>query len=177
MNETSKKRKVNPNDNSNEVDRNKNSMNISNKLPKLNGTAIPEHLMICEVQESLFCGRHALRALVQRLDVFDDTYLMSLGEQLSSEELIVREDETTLPNIYFNVSIGYYQIQVLERALQQQFNVQLVKIDDVREKSDSILHIVIQHIFDIQALLIHKEDHYFCLRRFDNNVDCFFIID
>jgi hypothetical protein len=33
------------------------------------------------------------------------------------------------------------------------------------------------HIHDIQALFIHKEEHYFCVRRFDNSPDYFFIID
>ena len=38
----------------------------------------PEVMIICEKQEKLYCGRHALRALCQRLDLFSSV----LREQL-----------------------------------------------------------------------------------------------
>ncbi|CAF4302547.1 unnamed protein product [Rotaria sp. Silwood2] len=49
----------------------------------------PEGVIICERQERLFCGRHALRALLQNIDIFDDTYLISVGEQLATDELFL----------------------------------------------------------------------------------------
>jgi len=36
---------------------------------------------------------------------------------------------------------------------------------------------IIENIYDIQALLNHKANHYFCIRRFDRTPDYFFIID
>ncbi|CAF1051404.1 unnamed protein product, partial [Rotaria sordida] len=39
---------------------------------------IPEDVILCEKQELLFCRRHALKALLQNAEIFDDTYLISV---------------------------------------------------------------------------------------------------
>ncbi|CAF1420062.1 unnamed protein product, partial [Rotaria sordida] len=55
----------------------------------------PEEVIICERQRRLFCGRHALRGLVQDRQIFHDTYLISLAEELATEELALRPTTTT----------------------------------------------------------------------------------
>ena len=137
----------------------------------------PEDFIVCEKQQLLFCGRHALRALVQNTHMFDDTYLMSLGEEFSTQELIIREDATTFNQFYFNQANGYYHIEVVRKALRQQYNIELVQLNRIDETLSSIRDLINNHIHDVQALFIHKHDHYFCVRRFDKTTDYFFIID
>ncbi|CAF3963484.1 unnamed protein product [Rotaria sp. Silwood1] len=137
----------------------------------------PEDVIICEKQRLLFCGGHALRALVQDRQIFHDTYLISLAEELATQELILRPHVTTVRQYYFNYITGYYHIQVIQKALQQQYNIELLQL---REKDEtSYLHrdLIRNHIHDVQGLFVHQNDHYFCVRRFDSTPDYFFIID
>lgn len=81
---------------------------------------IPEEFIVCEKQERIFCGRHALRAIAQNTVLFDDQFLQTLGRQLASEELLIRQDIHVEDNQYFNVYTGYYNIQVIQEALKKQ---------------------------------------------------------
>jgi hypothetical protein len=141
------------------------------------GDIVPEDVIICEKQEGLFCGRHALRALIQNTDMFDDYLLRSLAEDLATQELIVREDAGSIYQMDFNINNGYYDIQVIHKALQQQFNIELIQLNGVNRISSSLYNQILDNIQQLQALLIHRDDHYFCLRRFNKTLDYFFIID
>jgi hypothetical protein len=137
----------------------------------------PEDFIICETQEELFCARHALSALVQNREVFDDIYLTTLGEQLATEELLIHEAESLVDDFYFIRTTGYYHIQVIQRALQETYDIELIQLNKIDDELDSLRDLIKSHIIDIQALFIHQDDHYFCVRRFDTNADYFFIID
>jgi hypothetical protein len=154
-----------------------NNIDISTVSAVFDENVVPECFIICEKQEALFCGRHALRALVQNLDIFDDSYLMNLAEQISMEELLIKEDVSTCKEFYFNPTNGYYHIQVIERALKQLFNIQLINLKTGDQASNFFANLIMDNIRDIQALFIYKKEHYFCVRRFDSSLDYFFIID
>jgi hypothetical protein len=130
----------------------------------LKTTFIPEDISVCKIQERLFCERHALRALVQNKDIFDDLYLMSEVEKLGTQELIIREDASTSQQFYFNINDSYYNIQVIQKALREQYNVELVQLNETDRTAHSLHNLITNHINDVQALFIHQEDHYFCLR-------------
>ncbi|CAF4440570.1 unnamed protein product, partial [Rotaria sp. Silwood2] len=137
----------------------------------------PEDVIICEKQRLLYCGGHALRALVQDRQIFDDTYLISLTQELATQELILRPCATTVRQYYFNYITGYYHIQVIQKALQQQYNIELLQLQEKDETSYLHRDLIRNHIHDVQALFVHQHDHYFCVRRFDSTPDYFFIID
>ncbi|CAF4404974.1 unnamed protein product, partial [Adineta steineri] len=46
----------------------------------------PENIIICEQQEENYCGRHVLRAVCQRLDLFSDEYLKEVAEHKAATE-------------------------------------------------------------------------------------------
>ncbi|CAF4174563.1 unnamed protein product [Adineta steineri] len=72
----------------------------TSNLDTAEATRKPEHLIICEKQEQLFCGRHVLRALSQTLDLFDDDYLKEVAQNIAATEQINRHGEAIqLPNI------------------------------------------------------------------------------
>ncbi|CAF5175146.1 unnamed protein product, partial [Rotaria magnacalcarata] len=140
--------------------------NLNNVFDNRDNTINPEDVIVCERQYRLFCGRHALRALLQNVEIFDDTYLISLATELATQELITREDLHTLRDVYFNKSNGYYNIQVIKNALQLQCNIELMQLDGRNVITNSENSFIRNHIFDVQALFIQQADHYFCARRF-----------
>ncbi|CAF3453929.1 unnamed protein product [Rotaria socialis] len=154
-----------------------NNMNVDNEYNHVDDIITPEDAIICERQQDLFCGRHALRALLQDTEIFDDIYLTGLAEELAKQELQVRDRLSTFENFYSTNSEGYYHIQVIQNALEHQFNIELVQINTLSKDSCSHRNIIISHIHDVQALFIHQNDHYFCLRRFNGSLDYYFIID
>ncbi|CAF1487611.1 unnamed protein product, partial [Adineta ricciae] len=177
--EKNQKRKYDVN---NEIEENKRCKTASNVVRILNDIdvtkdLIPEHFIICEKQQRLFCGRHALRAIVQNTTFFDDEFLQSLGRQLASDELMIREDISAIDNEYFNVYSGYYNIQVVQEALRRQCNIELIQWNRVNKMSSSVYQQIMNNIEFAQGLFIHQTDHYFCLRRFDSTPHYFFIID
>ncbi|CAF5157643.1 unnamed protein product, partial [Rotaria magnacalcarata] len=139
--------------------------NLNNVFDNRDNTINPEDVIVCERQYRLFCGRHALRALLQNVEIFDDTYLISLATALATQELITREDLHTLRDVYFNKSNGYYNIQVIKNALQLQCNIELMQLDGRNVITNSENSFIRNHIFDVQALFIQQADHYFCARR------------
>jgi len=138
---------------------------------------VPEDFIVCEKQQRLFCGRHALRALVQNPTIFDDSYLISIAQELATEELTLREDTNRILQFYFNPNTGYYDIQVIQTALKQDFNIELIPLTTFTQTSRLLHNLIIDNIYNVQALFIHHNDHYFCLRRFDSTLGYFFIID
>ncbi|CAF4534288.1 unnamed protein product [Rotaria socialis] len=44
---------------------------------------MPEDIIICEYQEQNYCGRHALRALSQNLELFSDDYLINIAQNIA----------------------------------------------------------------------------------------------
>ncbi|CAF1119893.1 unnamed protein product [Rotaria sordida] len=50
----------------------------------------PEDIIICEKQEEHYCGRHVLRVLSQRLDLFCDEYLIEVVQNITAAEQICR---------------------------------------------------------------------------------------
>ncbi|CAF5137597.1 unnamed protein product, partial [Rotaria sp. Silwood1] len=95
----------------------------------------PADVIICEKQRLLFCGSYALRAIVQDRQIFDNTYLISLAEELATQELILRPCATTVRQFYFNYITDYYHIQVIQKALQQQYNIELLQLQKKDETS------------------------------------------
>ncbi|CAF3345272.1 unnamed protein product [Rotaria sp. Silwood2] len=151
--------------------------NVDDDTNMVNDIIKPENVIICERQRRLFCGGHALRALVQDRQIFDDTYLISLAEELATQELILRPRATTVRQYYFNYITGYYHIEVIQKALQQQYNIELLQLQEKDETTYLHRDLIRNHIHDVQALFVHQHDHYFCVRRFDSTPDYFFIID
>ncbi|CAF3454536.1 unnamed protein product [Rotaria sp. Silwood1] len=128
-----------------------NATNVDDDTNMVDDIIKPEDVIICEKQRLLFCGGHALRALVQDRQIFHDTYLISLAEELATQELILRPHVTTVRQYYFNYITGYYHIQVIQKALQQQYNIELLQL---REKDEtSYLHrdLIRNHIHDVQG--------------------------
>ncbi|CAF2149878.1 unnamed protein product [Rotaria magnacalcarata] len=174
-----------------------NDKNVCNEYNNFDDTINNLDMIICEPQEGLFCGRHALRALVQNREKFDDTYLSSIAEELSTQEMLINNDISTNETSYSINNNGYYpsrflpfkapfqtvgifswdHIQAIQKALEQLYNIELVQINTIDEKSYSHRNLIICHINDVQALFIHHNDHYFCARRFDSMQDYFFVID
>ncbi|MBA7567840.1 hypothetical protein ES708_09558 [subsurface metagenome] len=113
-------------------------------------------MIVCERQDRLLCGRHALRALLQNLEIFDDAYLSSLAEQLTTKELIIMINQSSLKGIHSNNRDGYYHTDVIQRALQQQFNIDLMQINTLNEESYSHRNLIRSHIHGVQALFIHQ---------------------
>ncbi|CAF1456549.1 unnamed protein product [Adineta ricciae] len=70
----------------------------------------PEDIIICEKQESLYCGRHVLRAVSQRLDLFSDTYLKEVAQNLANFEQIYSHQESVLVTEYHHENTGEYNI-------------------------------------------------------------------
>ncbi|CAF4197391.1 unnamed protein product, partial [Adineta steineri] len=159
--------------------RRKTSININNNIHNniYNDDIHPEDAIVCEEQQLLFCGRHALRALVQNLDKFDDSSLISIGQELATQELLIHEQERINQDIYYSIEDGFYHIEVMQNALRQEFNIELIQLQALNRTAHFIYEVIINHIHDVQAFFIHKGNHYFCVRRFDNTVDYFFIID
>ncbi|CAF3435365.1 unnamed protein product, partial [Rotaria socialis] len=151
-----------------------NDTNVRNEYNNFDDTINTLDMIICEPQEGLFCGRHALRALVQNREKFDDTYLSSIAEELSTQEMLINNHISTNEASYSINNNGYYHIQVIQKALEQLYNIELVQINTIDEKSHSHRNLIICHINDVQALFIHHNDHYFCARRFDSMQDYFF---
>ncbi|CAF1477420.1 unnamed protein product [Adineta ricciae] len=137
----------------------------------------PEDIIVCERQEALFCGRHALRALAQRLDLFDDGYLMEVARNLVAEENIVRHEQTVRSNDYYYEDRGQYDIQILKAALMNTFNIDLLQLHTLEPNVSSPHNVILSHMQNVQALLIQQDYHYYCLRRFRLTPSYFFKID
>jgi serine/threonine protein kinase len=85
-------------------------------------------------------------------------------------------EETKTINYYISDS-GDYNIQVLQKALQNE-NIYLRQIDTLEQKKGSNDHnMIVSNMQHVQAFLIHQNNHYYCLRRFRLNEDYFFKID
>ncbi|CAF4187678.1 unnamed protein product, partial [Adineta steineri] len=144
----------------------------TSNLDVAKATRKPEHLIICERQEQLFCGRHVLRALSQTLDLFDDDYLKEVAQNIAATEQINRHGEAIQLTEYYYENTGEYDIQVLKAALMNIFNIDLIQIGTLQPNS-----LILSHIKDVQAFLIQQNYHYYCLRRFRLTEDYFFKID
>ncbi|CAF3774457.1 unnamed protein product [Rotaria socialis] len=57
---------------------------------------------------TFFCGRDALRALVQNTEKFDGTYLSSIAEELPTQELLINNAISTNESSYSINNNGYY---------------------------------------------------------------------
>ena len=137
----------------------------------------PEDLIICETQESNFCGRHVLRAIAQRLDLFSDEYLMEVAENIAAQEQIFRHGERIRTTDYFYKYTGDYDIQILKAALMNIFKIDLLQIKTPETSTDYVQKLIISNIQHSQAFLIEKDYHYYCLRRFRLTKNYFFKID
>lgn len=136
-----------------------------------------ESLIVCEKQEKLYCGRHALRAISQRLDLFDDEYLENIGQNLAALEQINRNGELVQTTEYYNEESGEYDIQILKAALINIFDIELIQLNTVEPISGSFQHSIISNMENVQALLVQQDYHYYCLRRFRSTTNYFFQID
>ncbi|CAF0877342.1 unnamed protein product [Adineta steineri] len=159
--------------------RRKTSTNINNNIHNdiYNEDIHPEDAIVCEEQQLLFCGRHALRAFVQNLEKFDDSSLVSIGQELATQELLIHEQERINQDIYYSIEDGFYHIEVIQNALREEFNIELIQLEALNRTAHFIYEVIMNNIHDVQAFFIHKGNHYFCVRRFDNTADYFFIID
>ncbi|CAF3472100.1 unnamed protein product [Rotaria sp. Silwood1] len=137
----------------------------------------PEHVIICEEHEEHFCGRHALRALSQRLDLFTDKYLFDIAEDIAATDQIRQNGQPVQLTDYYYKDTDDYNIQVLQLALQNILNVQLLRIDKLEDSSYAIRNLILSNVEHIQAFLIQQDYHYYCLRSFRSSKDYFFKID
>ena len=136
-----------------------------------------DDLIVCEKQDKHHCGRHALRALTQRLDVFNDEYLSSVAEHLVAEEQLARNGEMVRITDYLHEGNGDYDIQVLKSALMRLFKTDLFQIQTPEFSTDPIQKLVTSNIQKAQAFLIEENYHYYCLRRFRLTQDYFVKLD
>ncbi|CAF1366463.1 unnamed protein product [Rotaria sordida] len=138
----------------------------------------PENIIICEEHEKNYCGRHVLRALAQRLDLFSDEYLMEIAENIAATEQICRNGKSIRITDDYYEGHGDYDIQVLQLALQHTLNVHLVQIHELETNTCPIQNLILSNSQNIQALLIREDYHYYyCLRRFQLTKNYFFKID
>ncbi|CAF4506808.1 unnamed protein product [Rotaria sp. Silwood2] len=137
----------------------------------------PDHVIICEEHEEHFCGRHALRALSQRLDLFTDKYLFDIAEDIAATDQIRRNKQPVQLTDYYYKNTGDYNIEVLQLALQNTLNVQFLRIDKLEDSSYPIRNLILSNVEHIQAFLIQQDYHYYCLRSFRSTKDYFFKID
>ena len=140
-------------------------------------TIKPEHFIICEKQERHYCGRHALRTLVQRLDLFTDEYLQEVANNLAAEEQLHRDGDFVQTLDYYIPDNGDYDIQVLRASLINLFSVDIIQIDKLAQTGCRIRNAILSHIESIQAILVHEDYHYYCLRRFRSSQQYVFRID
>ena len=134
-------------------------------------------MIICERQEALFCGRHALRALVQRMDLFDDVHLQEVAQKLVAAENIARNGQTVRSSDYYYQDTGEYDIQILKAALMNTLNIDLLQIHTMEPSVSSSQSLILSNMQNVQALLIQQEYHYYCVRRFRLTPSYFFKID
>lgn len=125
----------------------------------------PENVWIYhELQQSLLCGQHAINNLAQG-PVFSSHALAEIAHQLDEMELTVfaqnneggRNSKEYLARLnegsqHVNAS-GYFSLEVLLAAVQNQFGVPLV------HSSQST-----QDFASQQGFLCHKSDHWFAIR-------------
>ncbi|CAF1295852.1 unnamed protein product [Rotaria sp. Silwood1] len=137
----------------------------------------PEHVIICEEHEEHFCGRHALRALSQRLDLFTDKYLFDIAEDIAATDQIRQNGQPVQLTDYYYKDTDDYNIQVLQLALQNILNVQLLRIDKLEDSSYAIRNLILSNVEHIQAFRIQQDYHYYYLRSFRSSKDYFFTID
>jgi len=137
----------------------------------------PEDIIVCENQEELYCGRHALRPLSQRLDLFSDDYLIEVAQNVAAAEQICRHGEPIRLAEYYYQNTGEYDIQVLKAAVMNIFNIDLIQIHTLEADTSSVQGLILCNIENVQVLLIQQDYHYYCLRRFRLTKDYFFIID
>lgn len=134
----------------------------------------PEDIIVCEEQEELYCGRHALRALSQRLDLFSDEYLKEVARNIAASEQICRDGEAIEMTEYYYEHTGEYDIQVLKAALMNVFKIDLVQIYELETNNFVVHNLILSNIQHIQAFIIQQDYHYYCLRRFRLTKDYFF---
>lgn len=137
----------------------------------------PEQIIICEQQEGMYCGRHALRALTQRRDLFNDEYLKEVAQNIAAAEQISRRGDTVRLTDYYYENTGEYDIQVIKAALMNVFNIDLIQIHTLEPNNGSIQSLILANIHNCQGFLIQENYHYYCLRRFRMTKDYFFKID
>ncbi|CAF4323315.1 unnamed protein product, partial [Adineta steineri] len=133
--------------------RRKTSTNINNNIHNniYNDDIHPEDAIVCEEQQLLFCGRHALRAFVQNLDKFDDSSLVSIGQELATQKLLIHEQERINQDIYYNIQDGFYHIEVIQNALRQEFNIELIQLEALNRTAHFIYEVIMNNIHDVQA--------------------------
>lgn len=139
----------------------------------------PEDVILCEEQEENYCGRHVLRALTQRCDLFSEEYLLGIAQNLASDEQAWRDERGKFVTDYCYKKSGEYYIQYLQLALRDMFNVDLIRISNLslEEESCPIRNLIYANIQHAQAMLIRDDHHYYCVRRFRLTEEYFFIID
>ncbi|CAF4112027.1 unnamed protein product, partial [Adineta steineri] len=152
------------------------------KLEKLNSFTRkskrkPENIIICEQQEENYCGRHVLRAVSQRLDLFNDEYLKEVAEHIAATEQILRHGTAVNVTDYYYENTGDYNIEILKVALRNVFSTEFIQIDTLERNTTSIQSVILSNIHNVQALIIQQNNHYYCLRRFRLTKDYFFKTD
>ncbi|CAF3338484.1 unnamed protein product [Rotaria socialis] len=73
-----------------------------------------------------FCVLKKQKALAQNTEEFDDTYLSSIAEELSIQELLINNGMSTNEALYFINANGYYHIEVIQKAFERQYIIELV---------------------------------------------------
>ncbi|CAF4168613.1 unnamed protein product, partial [Adineta steineri] len=137
----------------------------------------PENIIICEQQEENYCGRHVLRAVSQRLDLFSDEYLKEVAEHIAATEQILQHEIAVNVTDYYYENTGDYNIEILKVALRNVFNIEFIQIDALERNTTSVQSLILSNIHNVQALIIQQNNHYYCLRRFRLTKDYFFKID
>ncbi|CAF1406834.1 unnamed protein product [Adineta steineri] len=136
----------------------------------------PKSIIICEQQEN-YCGRHVLRAVSQRLDLFTDQYLKEVTEHIAATEQILRHGTAVNVTDYYYENTRDYNIEILKVALRNVFNIEFIQIDTLETNTTSVQSLILSNIHKVQALIIQQNYHYYCLRRFRLTKDYFFKID
>ncbi|CAF3345671.1 unnamed protein product [Rotaria socialis] len=157
------------------------------QLPLSLGYAITVHRSQCMTynklvidlteQEQNYCGRHALRALTQNMDLFSDSYLIEIAKNLAINEQIIRNTQSVNISQYTYKDSGDYDIQILNSALLNIFNIELIQIHNIEITTCPLRSMILSNTELIQGFLIQQNYHYYCLRRFRLTKEVFFKID
>ncbi|CAF1299805.1 unnamed protein product [Adineta steineri] len=114
----------------------------------------PQNIIICEQQQENYYGRHVLRAVSQRLDLFSDEYLKEVAEHIAATEQILQHEIAVNVTDYYYENTGDYNTEILKVALRNVFSIEFIQINTLETNTNSEQSLILSNIHNVQALII-----------------------
>ncbi|CAF3566882.1 unnamed protein product, partial [Rotaria socialis] len=109
----------------------------------------PENISLCEYQEENYCTRHALCTLSQNLDLFSDNYLINIAQNIAATEQRFRNGEFIQTTDYYYENTANYDIQILQAALRDMLNVDLIQLYKIENNDCPIRSLILSNTQNI----------------------------